>query len=435
MTNRIYPPISLAWSMWGLAAILYLIGFYQRVAPAVMTDELTADFALDATTLGSLAAFYFYSYVFMQIPTGILADRLGPKNLLTLGALVTGLGTYVFATATIVLWAELGRLLIGGGVAVAFVCMLKLADHWLAPKHYALATGIALCFGIIGAVFAGVPLRLAIDAYGWREVMFFSAIVPFVIAALIWWLVRNDPTERGYRSYGHVQPAEVEPLKVMAGLKRVFEYRNTWILSLIPGGVVGSLLTFSGLWGVPFLTTHYGLSKTSAAAMATLMLVAWAIAGPILGAWSDRLGKRKPLYAIGLGALVPLWGVLLFVPNLPVPMLTSLLLTIGLMSGCMIIGFAFAKESVPREFSGTVSGVVNMGVMLGPMFLQPAVGFVLDRYGATIGEGGNLLYSITAYQAGFALLLVWLLVSFGLILFSRETHCRHYEYRSGAFAR
>ncbi len=115
--------------MWGLAASLYLIGFYQRVAPAVMTDELTADFALDATTLGSLSAFYFYSYVIMQIPTGILADRLGPRMLLTLGALVTGLGTYVFATATIVLWAELGRLLIGGGVAVAFVCMLKLADH------------------------------------------------------------------------------------------------------------------------------------------------------------------------------------------------------------------------------------------------------------------------------------------------------------------
>jgi sugar phosphate permease len=421
--------------MWGLAAILYLIGFYQRVAPAVMTDELTADFALDATTLGSLSAFYFYSYVFMQIPTGILADRLGPRMLLTLGALVTGLGTYIFAIATVALWAELGRLLIGGGVAVAFVCMLKLADHWLAAKHYALAAGIALFFGIIGAVSAGVPLRLAINAHGWREVMFFSAIVPFAIAALIWWLVRNDPTERGYRSYGHVRPAEVEPFKIMAGLKRVFEYRNTLILSLIPGGVVGSLLTFSGLWGVPFLTTHYGLSKTHAAAMASLVLVAWAVSGPILGALSDRLGRRKPLYAIGIGALLPLWSILFFVPKLPTPILISLLLAIGLMSGCMIIGFAFAKESVPRALSGTVSGVVNMGVMLGPMLLQPAVGFVLDRYGATIGEGGSLLYSITAYQAGFSLLLVWLLVSFGLILFSRETYCRHYEYRSGAFAK
>ncbi|MEE9598320.1 MAG: MFS transporter [Acidiferrobacterales bacterium] len=433
MTSRTYPPSTLAWSVWGLAGILYLIGFYQRVAPAVMTDELTADFALDATTLGSLSAFYFYSYVIMQIPTGILADRLGPKNLLTLGALVTGLGTYVFATATIVLWAELGRLLIGGGVAVAFVCMLKLADHWLAPKHYALATGIALCFGIIGAVFAGVPLRIAIDAYGWREVMFFSATLPFGVAALIWCLVRNDPTERGYRSYGHVRHAEDTPFKVMAGLKRIFQYRNTWILSLLPGSVVGSVLTFSGLWGVPFLTTHYGLSKTSAAAIATSVLVAWAVSGPILGAWSDRLGKRKPLYAISLGALVPLWGVLLFVPNLPVPLLISLLLAIGLMSGCMIIGFAFAKESVPRALSGTVSGVVNMGVMLGPMLLQPGVGFVLDRYGATIGEGGSLRYSLTAYQAGFSLMLVWLLVGFALILFSRETHCRHYEYRSGAF--
>ena len=400
-----------------------------------MTDELTVDFGLDATALGSLSAFYFYSYLVMQIPTGVLADRLGPRMLLTLGALVTGLGTDVFSIASIALWAELGRLLIGGGVAVAFVCLLKLADHWLAAKHYALAAGIALFFGIIGAVSAGVPLRLAIDTYGWREVMFFSALLPFAIAALIWWLVRNDPTERGYRSYGHVQVAEVEPFKVMAGLKRVFEYRNTWILSLIPGGVVGSLLTFSGLWGVPFLTTHYGLSKTHAAAMASLVLVAWAIAGPILGALSDRLGRRKPLYAIGIGALLPLWSILFFAPKLPIPILISLLLAIGLMSGCMIIGFAFAKESVPRALSGTVSGVVNMGVMLGPTFLQPAVGSVLDRYGATISEGGSLLYSLAAYQAGFSLLIVWLVVSFGLILFCQETHCRHYEYRSGAFAR
>jgi MFS family permease len=161
--------------------------------------------------------------------------------------------------------------------------------------------------------------------------------------------------------------------------------------------------------------------------MATSVLVAWAVSGPILGAWSDRLGKRKPLYAISLGALVPLWGVLLFVPNLSVPLLISLLLAIGLMSGCMIIGFAFAKESVPRALSGTVSGVVNMGVMLGPMLLQPGVGFVLDHYGATIGEGGSLRYSLAAYQAGFSLMLVWLLLGFALILFSRETHCRHYE--------
>jgi MFS family permease len=416
----------LAWSIWGMGATLYIYTFYQRVAPAVMTAELSADFALDATALGNLSAFYFYSYVLMQIPTGVLADRLGPRKLLTLGAALGAMGTYLFAIAEQVHWAEVGRLLIGGGTAVAFVCMLKLADHWLAPRQYALATGIALFIGIIGAVFAGVPLGLAIDAFGWRDVMLVSAVIPTLAAAAIWLFARDDPRERGYLSYGHVTEPGIGRTSVMGGLLRVLRYRNTWILSVLPGGIVGCTLTFAGLWGVPFLTSHYGLTKTEAAALTTTMMVAWALSAPLLGAWTDRIGRRKPLYIAGAGGLLVLWSVLIFVPGLSIPLLTALVFAIGLASGCMIIGFAFAKESVPRSLSGTVSGVVNMGVMMGPMMLQPAVGMVLDHYGrGAAAAGADLIYSLAAYRAGFSLMLVWLAVGFVLLLLSRETHCRH----------
>src|SRR5574341_1433759 len=121
------PPVALAWTVWGLGAALYLIGFYQRVAPAVITNELMADFGLTAAALGNLSAFYFYSYVAMQVPTGIMADRLGPRRLLTAGAAVAAAGTLLFAAAPNILLANAGRLLIGGSVAVAFVGMLKLA--------------------------------------------------------------------------------------------------------------------------------------------------------------------------------------------------------------------------------------------------------------------------------------------------------------------
>jgi MFS family permease len=89
--------------------------------------------------LGNLSAFYFYSYVAMQVPTGILADHWGPRRLLIWGSLLTGLGTLLFALASNIIWANLGRLLIGGAVAVAYVGILKLAAHWLAPKRFALA--------------------------------------------------------------------------------------------------------------------------------------------------------------------------------------------------------------------------------------------------------------------------------------------------------
>ena len=63
--QRPLPPLLLAWTIWGLGAALYFIGFYQRVAPAVITNELTLAFGLTAAGLGNLSAFYFYSYVAM----------------------------------------------------------------------------------------------------------------------------------------------------------------------------------------------------------------------------------------------------------------------------------------------------------------------------------------------------------------------------------
>jgi len=166
-----HPPASLAWSVWGLGALLYLFGFYQRVAPAVITDRLMNDFAIGAAALGNLSAFYFYSYVAMQIPTGIIADRWRPRRLLSAGAGVAALGTALFAFSPSLFWANAGRLLIGASVAEAFVSMLKLATHWFAPRQFALVSGMALFCGVLGGVFAGVPLRLLVESFGWRSVM------------------------------------------------------------------------------------------------------------------------------------------------------------------------------------------------------------------------------------------------------------------------
>ncbi|RLA40466.1 MAG: MFS transporter, partial [Gammaproteobacteria bacterium] len=241
------PPARLGWTIWGLAAAFYLFGFFQRVAPGVMTAELSADFALSASALGNLSAFYFYSYVAMQIPTGILADIWGPRRLLTTGAMLAGIGSLFFALSDGFIFAAVGRLLIGASVSVAFICMLKLANHWLNPKQFALASGMALVTGIIGAVFAGVPLHLLVEAYGWRTVMGAASIFPVIIGLIIWFTVRDDPLEKGFESYvNHEPPADDKPfLHAIKGLKEVLAYRNTWLLAIVPGGVVGSILSFA----------------------------------------------------------------------------------------------------------------------------------------------------------------------------------------------
>ena len=417
------PGPAVAFSVWGLGALFYLMGFYHRVAPAVITEDLMRSFSINAAALGNMSAFYFYSYVAMQIPTGMLADRWGPRKLLTTGALVAGIGTLVFAFSENIVWANIGRLLIGGSVAVAFVSILKLGSDWFPADQFALVPGWAVFFGIIGAVSAGVPLRLLVDAFDWRMVIGGSAIITLAIGVAIWVVVRDTPSERGYANFdsGVVDCKSGECEGALSGLYQVLTFRNVWLHFFIPAGVVGCMLTFTGLWGVPFLTTHYQMTTAIASAMTSAMMVAWAVAGPLFGALSNRLGKRKIVYLGALVGLIFCWGIILFGPVLPLPLLVLLILSAGIFSGCMTLSFPIVKESVPSSLSGTATGFINMGVMSGPMVLQPAVGFMMDRYWQGEMLNGVRVYGMEAYQAGFLLMIAWLMLSTVLVIFVRET--------------
>ncbi|OGA14012.1 MAG: MFS transporter [Betaproteobacteria bacterium RIFCSPLOWO2_02_FULL_65_20] len=419
-----FPPFQLALTVWGLGALFYLIGFFQRVAPAVITTELMTEFSLGAAALGNLSAVYFYSYVGMQIPTGIVVDRWGPRRVLAAGAAVAAAGTLLFALAQSLALVALGRLLIGASVGVAFVAMLKLSTHWFHPSRFAFFSGVALACGVVGAVFAGAPLRLLVDAYGWRVVMIAAGGLTGLLALLIWAFVRDDPQERGYRSFVAAPHVCAPRRSILGGMGAVLRTPNVWLIFIISGGVSGPALTFAGLWGVPFLRTHYGLATATAAMITSLLLLSWALGGPVMGALSDRFRERKPLYGLGAGIAAAGWFIVFLIPNLPLAVLITVLVVTGIASGCIMIGFAFAKESTPAALAGTTSGVINMGNMLGGMIMQPAVGWVLDRYWHGTVEGGARIYGFAAYRAGFSLMLAWLVLAMVLLLFTHETRCR-----------
>jgi sugar phosphate permease len=419
-----YPSLLIAVAVWGLGAALYLIGFFQRVAPAVLTRELSTEFALTAAALGNLSAVYFYSYVAMQIPTGLLADHWGPRRTLALGGTVAAAGAALFGLAESYTLVVLGRLLVGGAVGVAFVSMLKLSTHWFDHSRFAAIAGVAVATGVVGAVSAGAPLRLAADAFGWRHVMVASGAVTALVAIATWLVVRDDPRDRGYRSYMPQGRPGVAGHSVLGGLRICFRSRNTWLVFFINGAVAGAPLTFAGLWGVPFLATHYGLSTPAAAGVVSLLLVAWAAGGPFFGALSDRMGERQPIYLVGAAAAFVGWIIVIFVEQLPVAGLAAVLIVIGLASAAVMVGFALVKETVPPSLAGTAGGITNMGNMLGGMLLQPAVGWVLDRMWGGETVNGVRVFDLDAYRAGFMLMLAWIGVAVALVLFTRETHCR-----------
>jgi MFS family permease len=193
----------------------------------------------------------------------------------------------------------------------------------------------------------------------------------------------------------------------------------------VPGAFSGIVLMFAGLWGVPFLSTHYGYSTAEAASLCSLLLVSWSVASIAYGPISQKLHSRKIPYIAGLVATMALWAALVWVPGWSRPVLVVLIVALGFAAGAFILIFPFGKESVPARLAGTVSGITNMGVMMGGLVMQPLVGWVLDRHWAgALTAGGARLYDIDAYRIAFSSLFAWGAIALVALLLTRETHCR-----------
>jgi nitrate/nitrite transporter NarK len=245
--------------------------------------------------------------------------------------------------------------------------------------------------------------------------------------------VKNDPSDVGWATHA---PAELQGRSkstiaaIMAGFRKVFTYRNTWLIFFAQGGFVGPMIAFTGLWGAPFLRARYGLPPAEGAAVCSVMIVCWALASPMCGALSDRIGKRKPIYLLGAAISATGWIAMTFSGSLSLVVFVGVAALTSLASGAVVLGFAYAKESVPVQFLGTISGAINIGNMIGPMLLQPGIGRVLDRQWAGQMANGVRVYDEHAFQSGLLLIVAWSVASCLLIALTRETHCQPSAYGS-----
>ena len=426
MHRQNYPPVYQSCITLCLGVAFYFSGFFHRMVTAVMADQLMVDFNIGAAALGNFSSFYYYSYVAVQIPTGILADYWGPRKLLSAGTLLSAFGAFIFAAATSIYMANFGRLIIGASIGVAWVSILKLTTRWFKPNHFSVVTGVSLCLGIFGAISAGAPLRLLMDIFGWRSVIFGVGTMTLLLSLLIWIFMRDDPTQKGYVGYvsAFTGSNPMSKVSIIGDLSKVFKYRNTWILIIVPASLVGPLLTFTGLWGVPYLTTHYHLSPVKSATLISILLITCALSAPVLGVLSEKTGRRKPILFIALCISLLGWLPILYLKGMPLWLIIILFSLVGLASSAIVIGMAFVKESVPAALAGTVSGVSNMGMEMGPMILQPAIGFVLAWRWDGLIENGIRTYNLNAYHTAFSLMVGLSFLGILVVHFAKETYCR-----------
>lgn len=416
------------WLIFLILVLSYILVYFHRMSPGIIADELMAAFDADGVTLGSLAATYFIIYAMMQIPSGVLADTLGTRTAIILGNTLAGVGSILFGLSSSFLMASCGRLLVGLGVSVVFVSIMKSNSMWFSERRYGFMSGLTLFVGNLGSVLAAGPLAAILDLFLWRTVFITMGGVSLCLAGAGFLFVRNRPEDLGFPSIremeGNPPPVKREQhwIRDLAG---VITIPRLWPGFWVQFGMIGGLYSFMGLWAIPYLRDMYSFDRGEAARYLTLMLVAFALGSLFLGWLSDRMGRRKPILVCGTVAYVLVWGAMVTFSWSSEPMIYLCFFMLGFAGASLVVTFACAKEIIDPHFSGMAVSVVNTGAFLGTSLMQPLFGYVLD-----MGWDGKIVNNVRVYSPHDYQNALIMMLFFGIIgvmgaLCITETYCRN----------
>jgi MFS family permease len=397
--------------MYLLAALFLCYEMAVQVSPSVMTADLMRDFKVDAAMLGIISGAYFISYSLMQIPVGLLFDRYPSRVLLTLATLLCAVGILFFSKADSVYLAAVGRLLMGLGSAFAFVGVLVVATHWFAPKYFAFLVGVAQLLAALGAINGEWPLAHLLMHFGWRQTALILAIIGLVLGFWIFLLVRDPKSIENQQR----QCVAASISGVMSSLSSVMARGQTWWVALYAFAAWAPMTAFAELWGVPYLKAVHGLSDVGAARAIALLWLGVGLTSPVLGAASDRLGRRGLLLSATalLGFIAS--AVVIYMPQTPLWLTYFLLFAFGMGVAGQILSFAVVRDINTPQVVATAIGLNNMAVVIGGVLFQPLTGILMHHHaGQVIKVAGIPQYSVADYQYG--LLVVPLCFLVGLVV-------------------
>ena len=231
--------------MYIIVALFLFFEMAVQVAPSVMAPQLMNTFQMSALMLGVMSGCYFYTYTLMQIPSGMVLDRLRPRWVITLAILVCVAGNALLAVAPNVYVACMARLLMGFGSAFAFVSVLVVTKDLFSSKHFAFITGVTQALAALGAMSGQLPISLLVQYFGWRHTLMLLSVVGLVIALLVFVTINYS---RCFCEQIHWSCDLQQPTR-----RQVFLHPQTWWIAFYAMLMWAPMSVFASLWGVPFL--------------------------------------------------------------------------------------------------------------------------------------------------------------------------------------
>ncbi|MGD2187244.1 MAG: MFS transporter, partial [Desulfobacterales bacterium] len=264
------------WMVFGGIASVYFLAYFHRVSTSVVAPDLIAVFQTSAIALGIMSSMYFYTYALGQPLVGYLADRLGPRRVIGFWTLLAALGCILFGIAPSIIWAAIGRGLIGFGVGGVYVPALKAFSQWFRPEKFTTMTGLLIAIGNAGAIVATTPLAWSSKTWGWRTSFFLIAIITLLLALFVLLCTRdfkpalqNDAALHG--------PTVREFTDYRGNIRLILTSIQFWTLVITFFGIYGIFLTLQGLWATPYLMSVLQIDGLHASQLNMLLPVGFMV--------------------------------------------------------------------------------------------------------------------------------------------------------------
>ncbi|URM90711.1 MFS transporter [Streptomyces sp. MRC013] len=381
--------------MWGAGVCVYLVAVVFRTSLGVAGLDAADRFHVNASALSAFSILQLLVYAGMQIPVGLLVDRLGTRRVLTLGIVLFTAGQLGFALSPSYGTALAARALLGCGDAMTFISVLRLGSRWFPARRGPVVAQVAALFGVAGNLLSTIVLARTLDGLGWTATFAGSSLAGLVVLVLVTVFLKDHPEGFEPEPVPHAGAAYVRH-QIACAWREPGTRLGMWVhfTTQFPA------MVFLLLWGMPFLVEAQGLSRGRAGELLTVVVLSNMVVGLAYGQLiARRHAARAPLALGTVGATALAWAATLAYPGddgAPMWLLVSLCAVLGACGPASMIGFDFARPANPPQRQGTASGIVNIGGFTASMAALLAIGVLLDATGGSYRAAFSSVFVLQA---------------------------------------
>ena len=400
-----------SWLIFIAGVVAYLVSVSQRSSLGVASVEAGERFDSSASALATMGVLQLVVYAALQVPIGVLIDRVGPRTLLIAGSVLMIAGQTTVGLSTSLPIAVVGRVLVGAGDAATFISVLRLINTWFSGSRVPVLNQWVGGLGQFGQIISAVPFALVLHQAGWEPAFLSAAgLSAFALVVVIAFISDGQGVAAGAERVASIRASVTQ---LGESLRRPGTRLGFWAHFVTQSsGVV-----FALFWGYPFMVSGLGMSPAFAAAMLSLMVVIGIVVGPILGVLTVRHPMRRSNLVLGIVTLMAVaWTLVLAWPApVPAPLIVLLVVAVSIGGPASQIGFDYARTFNPRRRLGAANGIVNVGGFTASFTMMFLIGVLLDLQ--NVGGDPGDLYRLDAFRV--ALLVQYPIIGFGVIMLIR----------------